>query len=679
MSVSPEITQQVLALRDTINQHNHAYYVLDDPQLPDKEYDKLVRALEALEAQHPELVSPDSPTQRVGATPLTTFNSVQHVIPMLSLSNAFDAQEVADFEQRIEEKLATTTVEFAVEPKLDGLAISLRYEDGVLVQAATRGDGRSGEDVTQNVRTIAAIPLRLLGDDYPKVLEVRGEIFMSKTGFNALNQQQRAKGEKTFANPRNAAAGSLRQLDAKITAKRPLRFYAYAVGEVTGTPLASHHADMLRGLKKWGIPVTDLLDVVTGSQGCLDYYTKILAQRDHLDFDIDGVVYKVNQLSQQETMGFVSRAPRWAVAHKLPAQEALTTVNSIEIQVGRTGALTPVARLVAVEVGGVTVTNATLHNQDEITRKDIRAGDTVIVRRAGDVIPEVVRSVPEKRPDNAPVFVFPTQCPVCAAPVSQEEGEAVIRCSAGLSCAAQRKQALQHFASRRAMDISGLGEKIIDQVIDKQLVHTPAELYQLTQDQWANLERMGEKSAIKVMKALDKSKQTTLARFLYALGIREVGESTARSLANHFYTLAAIESASLEQLQKVDDVGEIVAKNVHHFFRQPTNQQVVQQLRTLGIHWDETIPKPDDKEVMVSTRFTDKTVVLTGTLTQLTRDEAKQHLLDMGAKVSSSISKKTDYLIAGDNAGSKLKKAESLGVETLDEQSFIDTVNELKQ
>jgi len=679
MSVSPEITQQVLALRDTINQHNHAYYVLDDPQLPDKEYDKLVRALEALEAQHPELVSPDSPTQRVGATPLTTFNSVQHVIPMLSLSNAFDAQEVADFEQRIEEKLATTTVEFAVEPKLDGLAISLRYEDGVLVQAATRGDGRSGEDVTQNVRTIAAIPLRLLGDDYPKVLEVRGEIFMSKTGFNALNQQQRTKGEKTFANPRNAAAGSLRQLDAKITAKRPLRFYAYAVGEVTGTPLASHHADMLRGLKKWGIPVTDLLDVVTGSQGCLDYYTKILAQRDHLDFDIDGVVYKVNQLSQQETMGFVSRAPRWAVAHKLPAQEALTTVNSIEIQVGRTGALTPVARLVAVEVGGVTVTNATLHNQDEITRKDIRAGDTVIVRRAGDVIPEVVRSVPEKRPDNAPVFVFPTQCPVCAAPVSQEEGEAVIRCSAGLSCAAQRKQALQHFASRRAMDISGLGEKIIDQVIDKQLVHTPAELYQLTQDQWANLERMGEKSAIKVMKALDKSKQTTLARFLYALGIREVGESTARSLANHFYTLAAIESASLEQLQKVDDVGEIVAKNVHHFFRQSTNQQVIQQLRTLGIHWDETIPKPDDKEVMVSTRFTDKTVVLTGTLTQLTRDEAKQHLLDMGAKVSSSISKKTDYLIAGDNAGSKLKKAESLGVETLDEQSFIDTVNELKQ
>jgi len=679
MSVSPEITQQVLALRDTINQHNHAYYVLDDPQLPDKEYDKLVRALEALEAQHPELVSPDSPTQRVGATPLTTFNSVQHVIPMLSLSNAFDAQEVADFEQRIEEKLATTTVEFAVEPKLDGLAISLRYEDGVLVQAATRGDGRSGEDVTQNVRTIAAIPLRLLGDDYPKVLEVRGEIFMSKTGFNALNQQQRAKGEKTFANPRNAAAGSLRQLDAKITAKRPLRFYAYAVGEVTGTPLASHHADMLRGLKKWGIPVTDLLDVVTGSQGCLDYYTKILAQRDHLDFDIDGVVYKVNQLSQQETMGFVSRAPRWAVAHKLPAQEALTTVNSIEIQVGRTGALTPVARLVAVEVGGVTVTNATLHNQDEITRKDIRAGDTVIVRRAGDVIPEVVRSVPEKRPDNAPVFVFPTQCPVCAAPVSQEEGEAVIRCSAGLSCAAQRKQALQHFASRRAMDISGLGEKIIDQVIDKQLVHTPAELYQLTQDQWANLERMGEKSAIKVMKALDKSKQTTLARFLYALGIREVGESTARSLANHFYTLAAIESASLEQLQKVDDVGEIVAKNVHHFFRQAVNQQVVQQLRSLGIHWDETIPKPDNKEVRESTRFTNKTVVLTGTLTQLTRDEAKQHLLDMGAKVSSSISKKTDYLIAGDNAGSKLKKAESLGVETLDEQSFIDTVNELKQ
>jgi len=679
MSVSPEITQQVLALRDTINQHNHAYYVLDDPQLPDKEYDKLVRALEALEAQHPELVSPDSPTQRVGATPLTTFNSVQHVIPMLSLSNAFDAQEVADFEQRIEEKLATTTVEFAVEPKLDGLAISLRYEDGVLVQAATRGDGRSGEDVTQNVRTIAAIPLRLLGDDYPKVLEVRGEIFMSKTGFNALNQQQRTKGEKTFANPRNAAAGSLRQLDAKITAKRPLRFYAYAVGEVTGTPLASHHADMLRGLKKWGIPVTDLLDVVTGSQGCLDYYTKILAQRDHLDFDIDGVVYKVNQLSQQETMGFVSRAPRWAVAHKLPAQEALTTVNSIEIQVGRTGALTPVARLVAVEVGGVTVTNATLHNQDEITRKDIRAGDTVIVRRAGDVIPEVVRSVPEKRPDNAPVFVFPTQCPVCAAPVSQEEGEAVIRCSAGLSCAAQRKQALQHFASRRAMDISGLGEKIIDQVIDKQLVHTPAELYQLTQDQWANLERMGEKSAIKVMKALDKSKQTTLARFLYALGIREVGESTARSLANHFYTLAAIESASLEQLQKVDDVGEIVAKNVHHFFRQAVNQQVVQQLRSLGIHWDETIPKPDNKEVRESTRFTNKTVVLTGTLTQLTRDEAKQHLLDMGAKVSSSISKKTDYLIAGDNAGSKLKKAESLGVETLDEQSFIDTVNELKQ
>lgn len=679
MSISPEITQQVLALRDTINQHNHAYYVLDDPQLPDKEYDKLVRDLEALEAQYPELISPDSPTQRVGATPLTSFKSVQHVIPMLSLSNAFDAQEVAEFEQRIEEKLGTTVIEFAVEPKLDGLAISLRYEEGILIQAATRGDGRSGEDVTQNVRTIAAIPLRLLGEDYPKVLEVRGEIFMSKTGFNALNQQQRAKGEKTFANPRNAAAGSLRQLDAKITAKRPLRFYAYAVGEVTGTPLATHHADMLRGLKKWGIPVTDLLDVVKGSQGCLDYYTKILAQRDQLDFDIDGVVYKVNQLSQQETMGFVSRAPRWAVAHKLPAQEALTVVNSIEVQVGRTGALTPVARLVAVEVGGVTVTNATLHNQDEIKRKDIRAGDTVIVRRAGDVIPEVVRSLPEKRPDNAPVFVFPTQCPVCAAPVTQEEGEAVIRCSAGLSCAAQRKQALQHFAARRAMDISGLGEKIIDQVIDKQLVHTPAELYQLNQEQWASLERMGEKSAINLIKALEKSKQTTLARFLYALGIREVGESTARALATHFYTLATIESASLEQLQKVDDVGEIVAKNVHHFFRQSTNQQVIQQLQALGVYWDETIPQPEDEKQKVNTRFTDKTVVLTGTLTQLTRDEAKQHLLAMGAKVSGSISKKTDFLIAGENAGSKLTKAESLGVEVVDEQTLIDAVNELNQ
>lgn len=679
MSISPEITQQVLALRDTINQHNHAYYVLDDPQLPDKEYDKLVRDLEALEAQYPELISPDSPTQRVGATPLTSFKSVQHVIPMLSLSNAFDAQEVAEFEQRIEEKLGTTVIEFAVEPKLDGLAISLRYEEGILTQAATRGDGRSGEDVTQNVRTIAAIPLRLLGEDYPKVLEVRGEIFMSKTGFNVLNQQQRAKGEKTFANPRNAAAGSLRQLDAKITAKRPLRFYAYAVGEVTGAPLATHHTDMLRGLKKWGIPVTDLLDVVKGSQGCLDYYTKILAQRDQLDFDIDGVVYKVNQLSQQETMGFVSRAPRWAVAHKLPAQEALTVVNSIEVQVGRTGALTPVARLVAVEVGGVTVTNATLHNQDEIKRKDIRAGDTVIVRRAGDVIPEVVRSLPEKRPDNAPVFVFPTQCPVCAAPVTQEEGEAVIRCSAGLSCAAQRKQALQHFAARRAMDISGLGEKIIDQVIDKQLVHTPAELYQLSQEQWASLERMGEKSAINLIKALEKSKQTTLARFLYALGIREVGESTARALATHFYTLAAIESASLEQLQKVDDVGEIVAKNVHHFFRQSTNQQVIQQLRALGVYWDETIPQPEDEKQKVNTRFTDKTVVLTGTLTQLTRDEAKQHLLAMGAKVSGSISKKTDFLIAGENAGSKLTKAESLGVEVVDEQTLIDAVNELNQ
>ncbi|WP_353573239.1 NAD-dependent DNA ligase LigA [Candidatus Albibeggiatoa sp. nov. BB20] len=666
--ISQKIQNQVNELRQTLHQHNHDYYVLDNPHIPDIEYDKLLRTLQDLENQYPELITPDSPTQRVGAEPLSTFASVQHIVPMLSLGNAFNEDEVGDFDQRVCERLKVAHVEYVAEPKLDGLAISLRYEQGVLVQAATRGDGHQGENVTQNVKTIKAIPLRLQGSDYPPVLEVRGEVFMTKLGFQKLNQQQRANNDKIFANPRNAAAGSLRQLDSRSTATRPLSFYAYAVGVVEQTDLPTQHYDMLQQLKTWGFPVSTWVKVVNEVQGCLDYYQQILQQRDDLDFDIDGVVYKVNDLAAQETLGFVSRAPRWAVAHKLPAQEALTQVLAIEVQVGRTGALTPVARLEPVTVGGVVVTNATLHNLDEIRRKDVRVGDTVIVHRAGDVIPEVVRVQLDQRPADTQLFEMPEACPVCDSKALRIEGESVIRCSGGLFCAAQRKQALEHFASRRAMDIDGLGSKIIEQVVDKALVNSLADIYTVSHAQWAGLERMGDKSADNLINALQKSKDTSLARFLYALGIREVGETTARLLAQHFGQLDKLMQAGSAQLEVIDGIGTVVAKNIYTFFREPHNIEIIEQFKACGVQWPEHEVQQEQVEQLP---LQGKTIVLTGTLHNLSRDDAKQRLQALGAKVSGSVSKKTHLLIAGEKAGSKLDKAQQLGIEVLDEVQFI--------
>jgi DNA ligase (NAD+) len=666
MKAPKKIQQKAIHLRDAINEYNYYYYVLDDPRIPDSEYDRLLRELQTLEVQNPELVTPDSPTQRVGAPPLSAFDEVVHTTPMLSLSNAFEDKEVHDFDKRVRERLKGANLEYVAEPKLDGLAVSLRYEKGVLMKGATRGDGSRGEDVTQNVKAIKTIPLKLRGEGFPTVLEVRGEVFMPKAGFEQWNQRQIAKGEKTFANPRNAAAGSLRQLDSRKTAERPLNFLAYAIGVVEGTALPKTHHEILHSLQTWGIPISVHILSVHGIQGCLDYYQDILVQRDALPYDIDGVVYKVNRIDQQETLGFVSRAPRWAIAHKFPAQEALTQINDIDIQVGRTGALTPVARLTPINVGGVTVTNATLHNQDEIRRKDVRIGDTVIVRRAGDVIPEVVRVLPAKRPKNTQPFDLPNKCPVCGSEVAREEGEAVIRCTGGLFCPAQRKQALQHFVSRGAMDIDGLGEKLIEQVIDSNLVNNIADIYTLSQKQWAGLERMGDKSADNVIKALDKGKTTTLARFLYALGIREVGESTARTLAQHFGTLEKLKIATTDDLQKVPDIGPIMAKHIVAFFRQTHNLEIIQRLQEIGIHWTENEPPTATTQSLAG-----KTFVLTGTLSQMTRNEAKARLQALGAKVSGSVSKKTHIVVAGEKAGSKLEKAHALGIKVIDEAALI--------
>ncbi|NOR51571.1 MAG: NAD-dependent DNA ligase LigA, partial [Gammaproteobacteria bacterium] len=548
------IDQPLEKLKEQLRYHNYRYYVLDAPEIPDAEYDRFFRELQRLEEQHPELLTTDSPTQRVGDRPLSKFDEVVHAMPMLSLGNVFTEEELSDFNQRVIQGLGVEQVHYCVEPKLDGLAISLRYEDGKLVQGATRGDGATGENVTQNIRTIQAIPLKLMGNDYPKILEVRGEVFMPKAGFEALNDRQREKGEKSFANPRNAAAGSLRQLDPRITATRPLSFYSYGLGECSDeVRLADNHYERLIKLKEWGFPVSSEIQLVDGSEGCLDYYKQIGARRDSLPYEIDGVVYKVNRLAQQDELGFVSRAPRWATAHKFPAQEELTKVVAIDIQVGRTGALTPVARLKPVFVGGVTVTNATLHNQDEIERKDVRVGDTVVIRRAGDVIPEVVSSVISKRPEWSKPFEMPTHCPDpdCGADVVRPEGESVARCSGGLSCPAQRKEAIKHFVSRKAMDIDGLGAKLVEQLVEAELVHNPAELFSLSTEQLGGIERMGEKSANNLVKALEKSKQTTLPRFIFALGIRDVGETTARTLALHFGELQPIIDAEEEQLIEV--------------------------------------------------------------------------------------------------------------------------------
>ena len=666
-----DASQRIQQLRDEINHHNYLYYVQDAPEIPDAEYDRLLRELQALEAKHPELITPDSPTQRVGAEPIKAFGQVKHKIPMLSLDNAFSDEEVSDFDRRVRERLEIDTIEYVAEPKLDGLAISIRYENGQLVQAATRGDGVTGENVTHNVRTIASVPLRLMGDDYPPVLEVRGEVYMPKAGFEEMNAKAREKGEKEFANPRNAAAGSLRQLDPRISAERPLSMYCYGIGDVEGQDMPETHTGILAALRQWGLRVSPEIKTVRGVSEVLEYYRKLGQKREALPYEIDGVVYKVNRLDQRETLGFVARAPRWAIAHKFPAQEELTKLLDIEVQVGRTGAITPVARLEPVFVGGVTVSNATLHNEDEIKRKDVRIGDTVIVRRAGDVIPEVASVVLSKRPKKAKRFVMPTECPVCGSDVIKVEGEAVARCTGGLFCEAQRKQAIKHFASRKAMDIDGLGDKLVEQLSDEGLIHDVADLYSLKQDQVAQLERMGEKSAANLIAALEKSKRTSLDRFLFALGIREVGEATAQILANHFATLEAIESASLEQLQNVPDVGPVVAAHIQVFFQQPHNLEVIEKLIEAGVNWP-VIERIEQAEQPLAGQV----IVLTGSLESMSRDQAKQALQSLGAKVTGSVSKKTDFVIAGAEAGSKLTKAQQLGIEILDEARFIQILKE---
>ena len=651
-------------LRETIDYHNYRYHVLDDHEIPDSEYDRLMRELVALETAHPELRTPDSPTRRVGASPQSEFAEVVHATPMLSLGNAFGEAELHDFDRRVRERLEVEEVEYALEPKLDGLAASLVYVDGRFERGATRGDGERGEDVTRNLRTIAAVPLCLRGGTPPRMLEVRGEVFMTRSGFERLNAGQRAAGEKVYANPRNAAAGSLRQLDPAISASRPLSVFFHGLGRIEGHPGFDTHREMTQGLREWGFPVSRELQVVRGGEGGLAYYEAIGRRRDALDFDIDGIVVKVNRSDQQRALGAVSRAPRWAVACKYPAQEELTVVRAIDVQVGRTGTLTPVARLEAVQVAGVTVTNATLHNQDEVDRKDVRAGDTVIVRRAGDVIPEVVRVLPERRPEDTVPFRLPAECPVCGAPALRSEGESAVRCTAGLSCPAQRKQAILHFASRRALDIEGLGEKLVDQLVERNMVENVADLYdRLDADAVAALERMAEKSAGNLVEALERSRQTALPRFLYGLGIRDVGEATAAALARHFGELAPLLDASEEALQEVPDVGPVVAANIRSFLGNEKNRTLVERLARILV-WpamERDAPSP----------LAGKTFVITGTLGAMGRSEAKERLEAHGAKVTGSVSRKTDYVVAGEAAGSKLDKAERLGLPVLGEDDLL--------
>ena len=647
----------------------HAYYVLDTPLLPDSEYDRLYRELLEIEAAHPEWVTSESLSQRVGGAALKEFNSVEHVVPMLSLNNAFEDAELIAFDRRCREGLEVKQVNYAGELKFDGLAISLRYENGSLVRAATRGDGASGEDVTANIKTVRAIPLRLLGKNIPAVLEIRGEVFMYLEDFQKMNQFAAAQGEKEFANPRNAAAGSLRQLDSKITAKRPLSFFAYGLGALEPQSwLPATHTELLNRYADLGLPVCSERKVLKSVEEMLAFYHEIEAKRDSLPYDIDGIVYKVNSIAEQNALGFVSRAPRFALAHKFPAQEALTTVLGIDVQVGRTGAITPVARLAPVEVGGVTVTNATLHNEDEVKRKDVRIGDTVTVRRAGDVIPEVVSVIKERRPKGAAEFVMPTRCPVCDSHIERLADEAVARCSGGLFCGAQRKQALIHFAHRRALDIEGLGEKIVDQLVDQNLVRTPADLYRLGFSALANLERMGDKSADNLIQAINQSRNTTLARFIFALGIRHVGETTAKDLANHYQSMHALMDAGLEDLLTVKDVGPVVADSIVSFMEEAHNREVIEQLLASGMQLSV------EKKV-ISAAVAGKTFVLTGTFPSLSRDQAKDLLEKAGAKVAGSVSKKTDYVVAGTDAGSKLTKAEELGITVIDEQAMLDLLS----
>ena len=664
-------------LRAQLHAHAHSYYVLDEPSIPDAEYDKLFKELQALEAQHPELLTPDSPTQRVGGKALSAFASVPHKVPMLSIRTETDTEATGaqNFDTRVRKELGLTEadppVEYVAELKFDGLAMSLRYEDGVLVQAATRGDGETGEDVTQNIRTIRQIPLRL-PKDAPAVLEVRGEVYMRRGDFETLNERQRAKiaqgmkGEKTFVNPRNAAAGAVRQLDPSIAAKRPLSFFAYGLGDITppdaGGPAFETHFELLQTLKKWGFPVADQTKRALAAPELIAFHQRIGQTRDSLPFDIDGVVYKVNSLALQKQLGFVTREPRWAVAHKYPAQEQLTTVLAIDVQVGRTGKLTPVAKLAPVFVGGVTVTNATLHNEDEARRKDVRVGDTVVVRRAGDVIPEVVSVLLDKRVADAEIFTMPRICPVCGSSAVREVDEADYRCTGGLFCGAQRKEAILHFAHRRAVEVDGLGDKLVEQLVDANIIRTLPDLYKLGLTALANLDRMADKSATNLLQAIEASKQTTLPRFVFGLGIRHVGEATAKELARHFGKLDAIMDASEEQLLTVSDVGPIVAKSLRTFFDQLHNREVVEQLRACGVTWEEGEPA-----VQTPKPLSGKTFVITGTLPTLSRDQAKDMLESAGAKVAGSVSKKTDYLLAGTDAGSKLDKARELGVAVIDE------------
>lgn len=669
MSTKTSAQGRALELRRQIEYHNYRYHVLDDPEISDAEYDRLLKELKALEAKHPQLASPDSPTQRIGATPVGELRDVVHAVSMLSLDNAFTAEDLAAFDKRVRDKLDdVASVEYAAEPKLDGLAVSFRYEKGKLVQAATRGDGVHGEDITHNVRELRSVPQQLDGSP-PPVLEVRGEVFMTIAGFKRMNEQALKEGEKVFVNPRNAAAGSMRQLDPNLIRKRPLDVFFYGLGETNWT-LPPRHSDTLQQLREWGLKVSPLIKVVEGVGGCLEYYREIGARRAQLSYEIDGVVYKVNSYRQQRELGFVSRAPRWAIAHKFPAHEENTVVRDVEFQVGRTGALTPVARLEPVFVGGVTVSNATLHNMDEVERKDVRIGDTVVVRRAGDVIPEIVKVIVEHRPKTARIVKLPPKCPVCGSEVEREEGEAVARCTGGLFCAAQRKESLRHFAGRRAMDIEGLGSKIIDQLVDAGMVHSPADLFSLTLDQLAGLERMAEKSAQNLLDALAKSKSTTLARFLYALGVRDVGESTATALAAYFGTLEALLEADEAAIQEVPDVGPIVAAHVYHFFQQPKNRAVMDGLRKAGVHW----PAQKRRAAASEGALTGKTFVLTGSLDSMSRDAAADRITALGGKVSGSVSKKTAYVVAGAEPGSKLSKAQELGVTVLDEAEFLKLI-----
>ncbi len=673
---SPEVRSRVDTLRREVEQHNYNYYVLDQPTVPDAEYDRLYRELQALEAAHPELVTPDSPTRRVGGKPLDEFPKVRHAVPMLSIRTETDteASGAQAFDARVRRELGLTeadpAVEYAAELKFDGLAINLRYEHGVLVQAATRGDGETGEEVTQNVRTVRAIPLRLATATPPAVLEVRGEVFMRRDDFERYNVRQREAGKPTLVNPRNGAAGSIRQLDPTVAAQRPLSFFAYGLGETNGWEVPQTHGGILDALAAFGVPVCAERVTGPGSATLVAFHDDIAARRDQLAFDIDGVVYKVNRLDLQRQLGFLTREPRWAVAHKYPAQEEITQVLDIGVQVGRTGALTPVARLAPVFVGGVTVTNATLHNQDEIDRKDVRIGDTVIVRRAGDVIPEVVAVLAERRPDPVPprfdILARYPVCPECGSHVMRLPDEAAVRCTGGLYCPAQRKQALLHFASRRAMDIEGLGDKLVDQLVDRGLVRTPADVYGLTLETLASLERMAEKSATNLLTAIEKSKATTLTRFIFALGIRNVGEATAKDLARHFGSLEALQSADEVDLMRVPDVGPVVAQSISQFFAEPHNLEVVRKLRDAGVAWQDLagVQHADG-------RLAGKTLVLTGTLPTLTRDTAKEMIESAGGRVSGSVSKKTDYVVAGVEAGSKLDKARALGVEILDEAGLL--------